>query len=127
MTAMNKPKGGRGHTVPYETKQMRVPVPLENQIQELMSRYRQWLSASGASLAIPAPPHLLDKGVDIFSLELVDKLEIEIARLNKVVDNLRKERDALALEVNSLHTRNGELNLELAELSGQTKAVDKLE
>lgn len=64
----NKPKGGRGHAAPYETKQMRVPVGLEPQIQELIARYREWISSSGSSIVgCDNPPRLLDKLVDSFS------------------------------------------------------------
>lgn len=52
-----QPKGGRGNTAPYETKQIRVPVPLESQIKELIGRYRQWLSGE---VFADSPPRLLD-------------------------------------------------------------------
>lgn len=65
---MNKPKGGRGKSAPYETKQMRVPVGLEPQIQELIARYREWISQSGSSVVgTNNPPRLLDKPVDNFN------------------------------------------------------------
>ena len=34
-------KGGRGKKAPYETKLMRVPVPLEEQIQEMIAQYQK--------------------------------------------------------------------------------------
>jgi len=43
---MNKPKGGRGQKAPYETKLMRVPVPLEDQINKLAEMYRNHLEAN---------------------------------------------------------------------------------
>lgn len=65
---MDKPKGGRGHAAPYETKQMRVPVGLEPQIQELISRYREWISKCRSEVAdANNPPRLLDKPVDNFN------------------------------------------------------------
>ncbi len=35
-----KPKGGRGLKAPYETIQMRVPVPLKAEFQERIDNYR---------------------------------------------------------------------------------------
>lgn len=54
---MAKPKGGRGNTVPYETKLVRVPVPLVSQVSELVERYQEWISGGGNPLN---PPPLLD-------------------------------------------------------------------
>jgi hypothetical protein len=42
-----KPKGGRGKKAPYQTKQMRVPVPVESQVEELSARYREFVAAGG--------------------------------------------------------------------------------
>jgi hypothetical protein len=38
---MNKPKGGRGYKAPYETVVMRVPKPLEEQIEKQVEDYRK--------------------------------------------------------------------------------------
>lgn len=54
---MAKPKGGRGNTVPYETKLVRVPIPLAEQVSALIERYQEWISGGGNPLA---PPPLLD-------------------------------------------------------------------
>jgi hypothetical protein len=37
---MTKPMGGRGKKAPYETTHMRVPLPLKNQIEQLIEDYR---------------------------------------------------------------------------------------
>lgn len=131
---MDKPRGGRGHTAPYETKQMRVPTGLESQVQELISRYRDWISEAGTRIAGASnPPVLLDKSSNISIQQPVDKLKDEVENLVKLVDNLRadnvsltKERDALDLEINQLHAQNGELNLQVLELKEHLKLVDKL-
>lgn len=102
---MDKPLGGRGLKAPYETKQMRVPVKLEPQIHELIDRFRDWIADSCPSgIGLSELPKLLDKAVD----------------------KLQYERDSLEQKVNQLHTRNGALNLEIAELKEQLKAVNKL-
>ena len=36
-----KPKGGRGHTAPYETTHLRVPVPIKDQLQSFIDSYRE--------------------------------------------------------------------------------------
>lgn len=132
---MDKPVGGRGNKVPYETKQMRVPEDLEPQIHKLISRYREWVfKTSFSGIALPKPPQLLDINADSSSKEPVDNLKDEIERLVKLVDNLKidnesltQERDALDREVNQLQAQNGELNLQVLELKEHLKLVDKLD
>ncbi len=82
---MDKPKGGRGKTAPYETKQMRVPEPLEPQIQELVSRYRSWIFKLSSREIVGAnnPPYLLDKPVDDFKQQLDTE---EVKHPDKLVD-----------------------------------------
>lgn len=40
---MSKPKGGRGHTAPYETTHVRIPVPLKQSIEKMIESYRESL------------------------------------------------------------------------------------
>lgn len=102
---MDKPKGGRGHVAPYETKQMRVPVKLEPQIHELIDRFRNWIANScPGGIGLSEPPKLLDKAAE--------KLKVECETLEQ--------------EVNQLHSANGELHLKVAELEEQLKLVNKL-
>ncbi|HEY9838049.1 MAG TPA: hypothetical protein V6D27_14265 [Vampirovibrionales bacterium] len=44
---MVQPKGGRGKKAPYQTKQMRVPVPVELQVMQLCERYREFVESGG--------------------------------------------------------------------------------
>lgn len=37
---MIKPKGGRGQKAPYETAQVRVPVPIKSEVERLIDSYR---------------------------------------------------------------------------------------
>lgn len=37
---MTKPLGGRGNRAPYQTIQMRVPVPIKDQVNQLIEGYR---------------------------------------------------------------------------------------
>lgn len=114
---MDKPKGGRGRTAPYETKQMRVPVGLEDQIQELIDRYRRWIpEPQSVVVSTNNPPRLLDKAVDNFSdagrggteelshPKLVDKYEAEIEELNLLVDSFRDEVDQMRSQLSFQET-----------------------
>lgn len=38
---MNKPKGGRGVTAPYETTHVRVPVPIKPKVDKMIEEYRE--------------------------------------------------------------------------------------
>lgn len=105
---MEKPKGGRGHKALYETKQMRVPDKLESQIQELVSRYREWLYQSGyvSGIGIPDPPHLLDKPVDSFNGLAEMQLQLETLReenlaLRSQLAEVKAELEEAQAEANS--------------------------
>ena len=60
---MVKPKGGRGHRVPYRTQTMRVPVALLQQFQSEIDRYRLIVLGEDTSTdAESVTP--LDKAID---------------------------------------------------------------
>jgi len=68
-------KGGRGHKAPYETKLIRVPVPIAEQVQELGKRYQEFLAQGGEPSSPPQfqevvinhkPVDNLNKAVDKF-------------------------------------------------------------
>ena len=40
---MTARKGGRGHKAPYETKQMRVPVPVQDKVREIVKQFHREL------------------------------------------------------------------------------------
>ena len=39
---MNKPLGGRGQTAPYETKIVRVPIPVLPKVEQIIDDYRDF-------------------------------------------------------------------------------------
>lgn len=41
LTAMPKPKGGRGIKAPYETTHLRVPLPIKPQVESLINHYKE--------------------------------------------------------------------------------------
>jgi hypothetical protein len=61
-----KPKGGRGKRAPYQTKQMRVPVPVELQVMQLCDRYREFIESGGNPAS---PPPMLESRPGLISGE----------------------------------------------------------
>lgn len=96
---MPKPKGGRGYSAPYETRQVRIPEPIINQTHELIERYQDYISSGGNS---QNPPRLLDfKPVDSFKEQLDERIKI-VNRLEESVHNASFIlRQALQLKANA--------------------------
>ncbi len=144
---MPKPKGGRGKAAPYDTKLMRVPVPLSDQAQQLIERYQDFIAGGGEAYA---PPPLLDAIASDNPVNNFDELlkaEVEELRqennfqmnrwelteshnnglaeecraLKLQLQELKLERNQLNREVNELHQKNGDLNLEVEILRQQLK------
>jgi hypothetical protein len=63
---MPKPKGGRGKSAPYSTRQVRIPEPIISQVDELVEHYQNYLEQGGDA---SNPPKLLAYK------KLVDKFE----------------------------------------------------
>lgn len=60
---MPKPKGGRGKTAPYKTRQVRVPEPVIDQVDNLIEEYQQYIISGGDP---STPPKLFNKPVNKF-------------------------------------------------------------
>lgn len=93
---MTKPKGGRGKTAPYTTRQVRAPEPIISQIDRVIERYQEYISNGGDP---ENPPDLTDiKPVDKFS-KGEDKL---VNRFNANKEQIIVElEEALKLKANS--------------------------
>ena len=143
---MPKPKGGRGHAAPYDTKLMRVPVPLADQVQQLIERYQDFIAGGGEAYA---PPPLLDAIASDNPVNNFDELKAEVEELRGQnnfqqnrwelterhnnglakecqalelqLEQLKLEHDQLDHEVNELHQKNGDLNLQVEILRQQLK------
>ena len=63
---MSKPKGGRGHKAPYETKLMRVPEPIASQIENLCQQYRDFVAGGGDPTD---PPCFLLERIEVAAAE----------------------------------------------------------
>lgn len=46
---MTKPLGGRGQKAPYETVQVRTPVPIKPQVEALIAQYRESILSGGST------------------------------------------------------------------------------
>lgn len=134
---MPKPKGGRGNTAPYETKLARIPLPLADQVSQLVERYQDFITQGGEAFS---PPPLLDAIADdkpvneledaaklvnefreIIALkdQALEKFHLEKAEILLQWGQVIKERDELDQELNQLHEKNGDLNLEVEILKQQ--------
>lgn len=87
---MPKPKGGRGKIAPYKTRQVRVPEPMINQVDELIETYQSYVVSGGDAAN---PPDFFKTNLKT-NLKPVDKfLEIE-----EIINTLR---EALKLKANA--------------------------
>jgi chromosome segregation ATPase len=88
---MSVPKGGRGKKAPYETQQMRVPLPIKDDVNKLIAAYR------GLTLQ-----------QQIISINDLTSLKNEIQNLNTALMNANKEIEKLntALEITNQETNN---------------------
>lgn len=63
---MPKPKGGRGKAAPYQTRQVRVPEPIINQVDQLIEQYQDCIASGGDSKHPPSFIQGENKPVDKF-------------------------------------------------------------
>lgn len=123
---MPKPKGGRGHTAPYETKLTRIPIPLAEQISELVERYQEYIAAGGEALS---PPPLLDAMVEertavgiafdkpVNELELEQELELLNQQLiSNPHEWMSKAHDDYVISIQAKKIQFLEANLKLLKL-----------
>lgn len=86
-----KPKGGRGHTAPYATVMVRTPVPLKDQVKELIERYRESISAGGDPLN---PPRLLEAIADAKPVDKFDKPVDKLNELDQELESLDQQLES---------------------------------
>jgi hypothetical protein len=73
---MDKPKGGRGVKAPYETTHIRVPVPLKDEVDALVSRYREQGDSQG-NQSVLSVDEAIDQGRNILKQKKSAKISIE--------------------------------------------------
>ncbi len=101
---MVKPKGGRGYKAPYVTKQVRIPKPIEAQVDQLIERYQDYLATGGSP---DSPPQLLD----LDRSDDIENLKSEVQTLKKKLVQLMqfktKQEKALPLIQHAVTFPNG--------------------
>jgi hypothetical protein len=92
---MVKPVGGRGHKAPYETMQMRVPVPIKPQVENLISRYRETILSGNEAIENQSlsEEQFLEY---IVCLKVVDKFVQEIGQSESLYDSTKRNNRNLA-------------------------------
>ncbi len=86
----SKPKGVRGKKAPLTAKLMRVPVPIANQVNQLIERYLGYLSSGSFSAE---PPLLLGE------LKLIDSLSYKDVNELNVTQTQHADKDVNSLEI----------------------------
>jgi hypothetical protein len=73
---MVKPVGGRGHTAPYETTHVRVPVPIKDKVEQLIEDYRKSILTGDASIDSDRSEQSEEQETGSLSIEFNESLEI---------------------------------------------------
>lgn len=73
---MVKPVGGRGHTAPYETTHVRVPVPIKDKVEQLIENYRKSLLLGNTSTEADGSEQFEEQEAGSLSVSLDESLEI---------------------------------------------------
>ena len=102
---MTIPKGGRGKKAPYETTQMRVPVPIKDQVSSLIAKFRGEI--------------FNDLKTDENLFESVDntQLSLELENLKSEIQNLKTTLKIIEAEKQNLKTTLEETNQQVGNLS----------
>jgi chromosome segregation ATPase len=128
-----KPKGGRGHTVPYRSHSLKVPEPLLEQVREMVDRYHFYLYEEGDALS---PPRFLkafqaDESVPSESSEAtaeVEKLRLEVAYLKSENQKLERKNNKLLKEFSDTSEEIDTIKTELKScLASIGELADKVE
>ena len=87
---MVKPVGGRGHTAPYKTVVVRIPVDLQERVEEIVEKFRDDLEVGITSVdsdndKIPKLSRIIDK------YKLASKSSRDWTKCNQLIDELEAE------------------------------------
>ena len=119
---MTVPKGGRGKKAPYETTQMRVPVPIKDQVSRLIAKFR------GEILNDLKTDKNLFESVDNTQLSLeLENLKSEIQNLKTTLEISEAEKQNLktALDDALSKTQNLSTSLEEKKQKAKNLSTDK--
>lgn len=122
---MSVPKGGRGKKAPYQTQQMRVPLPIKDDVNKLIAAYRgliekhQVINTNDLKTLKNENQNLntalISANKEIEKLNKIEKLNtsLETDNLNTALDNPEMEKVPIGLEDNSINLNTSKSQVEL--------------
>jgi hypothetical protein len=87
---MVKPVGGRGHTAPYKTMVVRIPIDLQEQVEEIVEKFRDDLEM-GITRVDPDNDKISKLSRIINKYKLASKSSRDWTKCNQLIDELEAE------------------------------------
>ena len=87
---MVKPVGGRGHTAPYKTMVIRIPVDLQERVEEIVEKFRDDLEM-GITSVDPDNDKISKLSRIIDKYKLASKSSRDWTKCNQLIDELEAE------------------------------------
>lgn len=87
---MVKPVGGRGHTAPYKTMVVRIPIDLQERVEEMVEKFRDDLEI-GITRVDPDNDKISKLSKIIDKYKLASKPSRDWTKCNQLIDELEAE------------------------------------
>lgn len=87
---MVKPVGGRGHTAPYKTMVIRIPIDLQERVEEMTEKFRDDLEMGITSID-PDDDKISKLSKIIDKYKLASKPSRDWTKCNQLIDELEAE------------------------------------
>jgi hypothetical protein len=87
---MVKPVGGRGHTAPYKTMVVRIPVDLQERVEKIVEKFRDDLEVDITSVD-PDNDKISKLSMIIDKYKLASKSSRDWTKCNQLIDELEAE------------------------------------
>jgi hypothetical protein len=87
---MVKPVGGRGHTAPYKTMVVRIPVDLQERVEAMSDKFREDLEL-GITSVDPDNDKISELSRIIDKYKLASKSSRDWTKCNQLIDELEAE------------------------------------
>lgn len=133
VSTMVKPKGGRGKKAPYTTQQMRVPTPIKDRVNELITKFRDGELEVNENLVSNTKSlseiKALQDEIQNLKIALKDS-GIEKQNLNTALQDTNQQIDNLSSALISAQSEAQNLNLTLGfsklEIQNLSKTLEEL-
>jgi hypothetical protein len=98
---MTTPKGGRGKKAPYKTQQMRVPVPIKDQVNILIAKFRNRILNG-----LEADTNITDLTLspDLIIQDEIEDLKAALEESDQQIDNLNTTLENAQAEIKRLYS-----------------------